>query len=62
MHAAPPPPLTQHAAHGNLLRAPNAPQAEVFEDMIAALMLCCAGLASYLIDSYPDNLPEYDPL
>lgn len=33
-----------------------------WEDMVCALMVCCAGLASYLIESYPPNLPDYDPL
>jgi hypothetical protein len=30
--------------------------------MVEGMMLCCAGLASYLITSYPPDLPEYDPL
>lgn len=29
---------------------------------VLAVMLGCAGLVRYLIDAYPDDLPEYDPL
>lgn len=29
---------------------------------IRSAMLGAAGLVRYLIDSYPDDLPEYDPL
>lgn len=30
--------------------------------MVLTVMLGTAGLVRYLIDAYPDDLPEYDPL
>jgi protein-tyrosine-phosphatase len=33
-----------------------------WNSMCLLLMLACAGLVKYLIDVYPDDLPEYDPL
>ena len=33
-----------------------------FDEMVALATLGCAGLAAHLIDSYPDDLPDYDPL
>lgn len=30
--------------------------------MVLTVMLGAAGLVRYLIDAYPDDLPEYDPL
>lgn len=30
--------------------------------MVLTIMLGAAGLVRYLIDAYPDDLPEYDPL
>jgi hypothetical protein len=33
-----------------------------WEAMTCGLMLCVAGLASYLISAYPPDLPDYDPL
>jgi hypothetical protein len=36
--------------------------AECWDTCIRSAMLGSAGLVRYLIDSYPDDLPEYDPL
>lgn len=33
-----------------------------WDTTVAATLLCCAGLVRYLVDSYPPDLPEYDPL
>lgn len=30
--------------------------------LVHTVILCCAGLVQYLIDSYPADLPEYDPV
>lgn len=35
---------------------------ECWDVCIRSSMLGAAGLVRYLIDSYPDDLPEYDPL
>lgn len=69
MHAAlssPPRPLRElrqvvDVPRPELTDASGAGAAE-WEDMVCTLMLCCAGLAAYLIDSYPPDLPPYDPL
>jgi hypothetical protein len=36
--------------------------AACWDTCIRSAMLGAAGLVRYLIDSYPDDLPEYDPL
>lgn len=35
---------------------------EEWLSMVRAVSLSCGGLMKYLIDQYPDDLPEYDPL
>jgi hypothetical protein len=44
------------------LRAATPEALAEWDAMVAALALGAAGLAAHLIDSYPPDLPEYDPL
>jgi hypothetical protein len=44
-----------------LLNGASAGAAE-WDACVKTAMLGSAGLVRYLIDSYPDDLPEYDPL
>lgn len=30
--------------------------------MVATISMCCAGLIQFLMDAYPDDLPDYDPV
>ncbi|KAG0601899.1 hypothetical protein M758_11G146600 [Ceratodon purpureus] len=30
--------------------------------MVATITMCCAGLIQFLMDAYPDDLPDYDPV
>jgi len=30
--------------------------------MVQALILACGGLCKYLIDAWPEDMPDYDPI
>lgn len=64
--SAPPRPLADLRAIADVPRPDltdvSGSASEAWDEMVAGIMLGCAGLIRYLIDSYPDDLPEYDPL
>ena len=36
--------------------------AQEWNEMVQVIVVSCAGLVQYLVDAYPPDLPEYDPV